>query len=94
MTKIALTRIGEVWCSANKPILCSNCGSSCNHFHFIENITETKKVELCKYCKNNGHLTKCTNIDSVYYGNICGYSIIKMTSCPKYVESDDIWSFL
>ena len=86
MTKVKLTKIGEVWCSAGKPF-CGNCTSECGNYHFIDTDTESKEFELCKHF--NSDESKCTNKDSVYCGWRCGYDVVDMQSCPKYLRGDD-----
>ena len=87
MTKVKLTKIGEVWCSAGKPY-CGECSSECGNYHFVDCEYESKEFEVC------GHLSKddsnkCTNKDSVYCGWRCVYDVADMQSCPKYARGED-----
>lgn len=88
MTKVKLTKIGEVWCSAGKPY-CGECSSECGNYYFVDCEYVSKEFEVCRHLRSDGCLSICTNKDSVFCGFGCGYDVADMQSCPKYVRSED-----
>lgn len=89
MTKVTLTKMGEVWCSAGI-LPCDNCVSECRNYHFIEcEYIESKEYELCRYFSDDIR-RECTNKDSECYGYGCTYDVTEMEHCRDYKKDDEV----